>query len=266
MNAPSKEIVVESNPWQGQAVAMAQPVSETAALLAMIDRVARDPDFDLEKMKSLIAMRNAELERQAKLSFNRAMKAAQQAMPQVVRDKMNDQTRSMYAKYETISEAMQPVIGEHGFSLSFGEADSPKANHIRITCDVMHDDGHVKPVYVDMPFDNAGIKGNVNKTPTHGLASTITYGRRVLKTMIFDVAVKGQDDDGNSGSTAPADDAPISKAQLKELRDLLDKAGADVAEFCEFGGVASLADITVRSFPNAIAAATAKLNYKGAAK
>ena len=171
-------------------------ISESTAIIQVIERAARNPNVDIDKMERLLQMQERIMEREAIRSFNEAMRAAQAAMPQVVADADNDQTRSRYARYETVSAAVQPIITEHGFSLSFGEEDSPKPNHLRIVCDVAHVGGYTKRYHGDVPFDMAGIKGNVNKTPTHAYGSTKSYGRRYLKLDIFDIAIKGIDDDG----------------------------------------------------------------------
>jgi len=269
MNAPSKEIVVESNPWQGRALAPAEPISETAAMLQIIERAARDPSVDIDKMERLVLMQERMQERmfsrQAQLDFETAMAAAQEAMEPVRADANNPQTKSKYASYAALDRAIRPIYTKQGFSLSFDTADGAPSGKQRIVCKVARS-GHREYPHIDMADDGKGAKGGDVMTPIHATGSAIQYGKRYLLGMIFNIAVS-KDDDGNAaGGKEPAGDEPISKAQLKELRELLEKAGADVAEFCNFGGVASLAEISVRSFPGAIAAATAKLNYKGSGK
>jgi hypothetical protein len=270
MNAPSKEIVVENSPWQGRALAPAEPISETAAMFQIIERAARDPAVDIDKMERLVLMQERMQERmharQAELEFDAAMSAAQMEMEPVRADSNNPQTRSRYASYAALDRAIRPIYTKHGFSLSFDTADGASAGKQRIVCKVAHRGGHRERPHIDMADDGKGAKGGDVMTITHATGSAIQYGKRYLVGMIFNLAVS-KDDDGNAaGGKEPAGDEPISKAQMKELSDLLDKAGADKEEFCKFGGVASLADISVRSFPGAIAAATAKLNYKGSAK
>lgn len=237
------------------------PVSESAAIFQIIERAARDPNVDLDKMERLMAMRERELARVAQTAFNDAMQAAQAGMPQVVRDAANDQTRSRYARYETISEAIQPVITKHGFSLSFGEAESPKENHLRVVCDVAHREGFTKQYHADIPFDNVGMKGNANKTATHAFGSTMSYGKRYLKTLIFDVAVKNEDDDGNAaGGRSSA--GPISQEQLISLRALIEETGSDIERFCAYFKIEAAPDLPVEQFDRAMAS----LEKKRAAK
>lgn len=225
-------------------------VSESAAIFQIIERAARDPNVDIDKMQRLMDMREREMARMAQVAFNEAMKAAQSEMPQVVRDADNDQTRSKYARYETISEAIQPVITKHGFSLTFGEGKPDHPNHIRVVCEVMHEAGHTKHYYADVPFDNVGMKGNANKTNTHAYGSTKSYGKRYLKCDIFDVAVKNEDDDGNTGGAVNTE--TISQDQVKIILKLIEETDTDTEKFCKRGKVNSIPEIRASEFAAAV--------------
>ncbi|WP_420415250.1 ERF family protein [Roseibium sp.] len=224
-----------------QAVA---PVSQNEALLRMIQEAATNPDIDLDRMERLFEMRERIVAKEAETSFFASMKAAQAEMPQVVRDAKNDQTRSRYAKYETISRAIQPVIAKHGFALTFSEADSDKPNCIRVVCEVMHEFGHSKTYTADIPFDNVGMKGTANKTNTHAYGSTKQYGRRYLKCDIFDIAVTDQDHDGNQPT------GTVSNEQIEALEKEL--TGMDVHRFLQFMRVEQIRDIPANQFKRAI--------------
>lgn len=226
-------------------------MSESAAIFHIIERAARDPNVDIDKMQRLMEMREREMARLAQVEFNKAMKAAQADMPQVVRDADNDQAKSRYARYETISEAIQPIITKHGFSLTFSEGTTAKENHIRVLCDVMHEGGHTKQYHADIPFDNVGMKGNANKTNTHAYGSTKSYGKRYLKCDIFDVALKNEDDDGNSaGGETPQE--RINEEQLQALQKLIEETQSDIVKFCQLGKIAALPDMLSRDFEPAV--------------
>lgn len=227
------------------------PTSESAAIFQIIERLASNPNADPDKIERFLAMREKELERIAKQAFSAAMVAAQAEMPQVVRDADNDQTRSRYARYETISEAIQPIITRHGFALTFSEGETAKPNHIRTLCDVVHEAGYEKQYYADVPFDNVGMKGNANKTNTHAYASTKSYGKRYLKCEIFDVALKNDDDDGNAAGAEVQEF--ITEEQVMQLRDLLTARGANEQKFLAFIKVESLEKIYASAFDKAVA-------------
>lgn len=225
------------------------PSQDSASLMDAIGRAASDPNTDVEKMERLMGLYERMQDRQAKQAFNEAMAAAKQEMPYVVRDARNDQTKSTYARLETISDAVDPVIAKHGFSLSFGTDDCPIEAHYRITCDVAHEGGHEKRYHADVPADMTGMKGNQNKTATHGYGSTLSYGRRYLKVLIFDIKIKGEDDDGQAGGTKT-----ITEEQCDELLKMAEDCGVDKAKFCEYFKIDGFPSIPAHAYERAKAA------------
>jgi ERF superfamily len=227
--------------------------NDAAAILTIIGKLATDPSVDVEKVERFMAMRRDELARQAQIAFNQAMKTAQAEMPRVVKNAENEQTRSRYATYDAITDAMQPVIDKHGFALTFGEAESPKPNHMRITCDVLHDQGHLKAYYADVPIDRTGFKGNPNKSDAHAFLSTVQYGRRALKLMIFDVAVKGAPAAADDGADSVHEgNGLISQAQAENIRKLLKEKRVGLNRLLTWLGVEALPDVRAVDYQRAI--------------
>ena len=224
-------------------------VSETAAIVQMIERAAANPAVDVDKMMKLLEMRERVQGEEARKAFNAAMAAAQPEMPAVVRDAKNTQTNSKYATLEAVSDAIQPVITKHGFGLSYGTADCPKEGHYRITCDVTHSSGGEKHYHADIPIDATGIKGVTNKTATHAFGSTMSYGRRYLKLMIFDVATKDDDDGNKVGSNAVV---CISEEQCEKLMARLVEVGADVNRFYAHFRIQDIHDFPAKRFGEAM--------------
>ena len=227
MNAQTE--IVAAEPVESRAIAVPTLASESAAIISMIERAARDPSVDIEKFERLMAMRERTDREIARRSFNAAMAAAQHEMPQVIRRAENAQTKSVYAPLEAVGAAIDPVITAHGFSQSFGTADGAPAGSIRVTCLLAHSGGFEREYQADVPSDIAGIAGTKNKTPTHAFGSTISYGRRYLTMMIFNVKSRKAlpDDDGNAASGgAPIEydhDAhiPIDADDVAYVRKLL---------------------------------------------
>lgn len=201
-------------------------------------------------LKQMMDLRDREEARNAERAFAAAMVAAQAEMPQVVRNAKNTQTNSLYAKYETISEAIQPIITKHGFACMFSEGQPALPNHIRTLCDVVHEAGHTKQFYADIPFDNVGMKGNANKTNTHAYGSTKSYGKRYLKCEIFDVAVKNQDDDGNAAGGEM--DTPITEEQAATIRALIEETGTDIEKFCQWAKIEAVPFLLTRHYDKAV--------------
>lgn len=220
--------------------------SEATALISMIERVALNPAVDIDKMKQLLDMQKEAAKERARIAFNVAMKNAQSEMPQVVRRAKNQQTNSRYAKLEAICSAITPIYTGHGFSLTFGTDVSPIAGCYRVLADCSHEEGHVKPYHADIPIDGTGMKGNANKTPTHAFGSTISYGRRYLTTLIFNVATTDDDDGNAAGKALPLEF--ITEEQTIELRELFEATGVDQAKFLAHFKIESLSEILVSEF------------------
>jgi ERF superfamily len=176
------------------------PQSEATALLHMIERVARDPSIDMNRLEPLLDRRDRVLASERQQAFDDAMAQAQQEMRSVATDSANPQTRSRYASYHAVDKVLRPIYTKHGFSLSFGTAEGAPDDHVRITCRVSRA-GHREHYQIDMPCDGAGAKGAPVMTRTHAMGSASTYGRRYLLLMIFNVSIgEPNDDDGNAAT------------------------------------------------------------------
>jgi len=221
--------------------------SEETTILSLIERVASDLTIDLDRVEKFLDMHAKIKDESSRKAYNDAMSLAQSEMPQVLRTARNSQTNSNYATLESIDEAMKPVITKHGFSLSFEPRQSQQEGHIGIKCLVAHRDGYERWYDADIPIDSAGLKGTVNKTRTHAFGSTMSYGRRYLKMMIFDIATT--DNDGNQ---EPVD--TISQEQADNIRGLILSTGANEMRFLNYTKCRALEDIPAASYDNAIAA------------
>lgn len=167
-----------------------------ASLMSVIAKAASDPNMDVEKMERLMALFERIKAKEAAENYNVAMASVQAAIPAVYRDAQNSSTNSRYVRLESLHAAIVPVATQHGFSLSFGTADCPIAGHYRITCKVSNR-GHSESHQLDLPSDNLGPKGLPNKTLVHGIGSSMSYGRRYLTLLIFNVPLTNEDDDAN---------------------------------------------------------------------
>lgn len=222
------------------------PVSETAAVMSMIERAARDPSVDMAKLERLMEMSKTIREQEAERAFNESMAAIQGKMRAVAADANNPQTRSKYASYFALDKAIRAIYSAEGFGLSFNTEDSPKAEHVRVVCYVTRG-SHTRKYHVDMPADGKGAKGGDVMTKTHAVGSAMTYGQRYLLKMIFNIAI-GEDDDGNAATN---DGATINQDQLSELVALADEVGADKRAFCKYMGVESFAALPAKSYERA---------------
>lgn len=234
-------------------------VPESTRLIEVISRAASDPNTDIAKLEKLLEMHERITSRQAEQDFNVAMTAAQMEMRPVAFDAENPSTKSKYASYAALDRSLRPIYTKHGFALSFGEGDTPKPDHLRVTCLVTHGNGYSRLYFRDLPADGKGAKGGDVMTKTHASGAAQSYGMRYLLKGIFNVAVGEDDDDGNSAGEL---DLPITADQLDWLRDNLEKTGSNIEVFCEYFKIKALPDLKQRDHPRAVE----MLNHKARVK
>jgi len=228
-----------------------QPASESAAALSMIERIARDPSIDIARLQEMQAMYERIRVREAKDHFNTAMSAAQAEMTTISTDSGNPQTRSKYASLAAIDRALRPIYTKHGFSVTF-DTDVGAAENIILVLAFVSCGGHERIYKLPMPADGKGARGNDVMTKTHATMSAVTYGRRGLLKMIFNIAE--DDDDGNAAgrrsATAGAKDT-IGADQVDELQQLIMDADMDIQKFYDRAKINRLEELAAAHFNQA---------------
>lgn len=236
------------------------PVPHTTGLLGVIERVAVNPDFDVEKMSALLKMRADEEDRlrridredrddAARREWLAAFSAVQSEIGPIFRTNDNEHTKSKYADLADIERVVTPILTKHGFSTTSAPVHCDLDGHIRMRMTLGHSGGHERVFEDDFPLDAAGSGGKVNKTPIQAKGSTQTYARRYLKASALDLAFM---DDRDGNATPPEDDTGMSPEQLAELRKAIDDADADVEKFCRFFRIEALPDLPARELERAM--------------
>lgn len=235
----------------------AAPVSESAAVLQIIERAAQNPDVDIDKMERLLAMQERIWERNAKQAFTEAKIAMRPKLPEIsmrgriiIREKGKPENilqETPFARFEDIHEAVMPILSAHGFDLAFKNSLAPDGK-VRVTTILSHVDGHSEETYFDLPHDSSGSKNAVQ-----AVGSSTSYGKRYGVLNILNIRVCGEDDDGEKGGTEG-----ISEAQYQELAALISEVGADLDKFTRFLRVPSLSDLPADRFEDAKKALEAK--------
>ena len=212
MSEPTKAIQVSEQP------------APSNSLVEVISRAASDPNVDVEKLQQLLDMHQRISARQAETAYDEAMNAAQEEMRPIATDANNPQTHSKYASYAALERVLRPIYTKHGFSLSFYQGAGAPEGYIRIACRVSRA-GHKENPHLDMPADGKGAKGGDVMTKTHATGAAITYGRRYLLGMIFNISV-GEDLDGNM----PAERKEMGEAAKRAIEEVnACETGAELA-------------------------------------
>ena len=178
-------------------------------------------------------------------AFMAALVKAQQAMAPIARDMDNPATKSRYASLAAIDRAIRPHYTKAGLAPTFDTRPSTKGElWITVVCELVHESGYFKEYSVDLLADGAGAKGGAVMTRTHAIGSAITYGKRQLLKMIFNLAEAGDkdDDDGNAAGARDhltSDEAEVIRAMLVDANCTTD----DIIRLCKKHKIESLEQI-----------------------
>lgn len=215
-------------------------VSDTAALMQVIERAARDPSVDIERMERLLAMHERLVANQAKAAYMAALARLQPKLPIIeergaILNKSNE-VQSRYALWEDIVTVITPILASEGFSLSFRTGNANQ--HIQVTGILGHAEGHSEETTLDLPADVSG-----NKNAVQAVASSVSYGKRYTAGALLNLRMGTLDDDGQSASDkhvseevgVPSSDNPWNWTQVAEYAkryqdalDISDRAVTDI--------------------------------------
>lgn len=228
-----------------------------AGLHQVLERVMLAPDVPVERIEKLIelqeriqdkALARAQEARdwEARRLYMEAMAEVQAEMPAVTRNRRNTHTKSEYADLGAIAEQAMAIAHKAGFSVSFRTADLTDAG-IKVFWRCAHRGGHSEEDFEEVPLDGAGMKGGTNKTAIQAFGSTVTYARRYIIMMLFNIAVT--DDDGNA---KPRLETTISEDQYRELRNAIEEHSMDTdrleALVLQAEGIGHLAELPEARF------------------
>lgn len=228
-------------------------VSENAAVMAIIERAALNPEVDAAKMDQLFALQEKVLARNARTEYFRALAMMAGNMPAIEENgKGHNQTK--YAKWEDIQAAITPVLGAHGFALSFRTKVEEKA--IRITAILAHREGHTEENELLLPADNSGSKNAVQ-----AVGSSITYGFRYTACALLNIQTGVSDDDGKAAGGDATDEDEVAAFVAK-----VDQHKASMARLLKAVGAETIHGLTPKQLKEAVAKLDAWIAAKDAAQ
>lgn len=234
-------------------------ISQSAGLIAVIERAATNPDVDIDKMERLLEMHERITARDAKAAYFSALAVMQPELPVIERrgtisvPAKDGKTghNTPYALWEDVNEAIRPHLACNGFALSFRV--NKDADRVEVTGILSHRQGHSEETMLSLPMDSTGSKNNVQ-----AIGSSVSYGKRYTAFALLNITSRGEDDDGKKAG----DGAVITDDQADEIHKLIDSTGSKVGPFLTYIGAPSVADIPAAKY----AAAKAALAKKAASK
>jgi len=224
-------------------------------MMQIIERAARDPSFDVQKLDALLAMQERLEKRQAEREFIAAFARLSGDLPRVKKngtislgnDKQGKPMAVAFAKWEDMDKVIRPLMAREGFTLSFDSASRVgEGGGLVVTGTLMHKDGHSRTASMPLALDTGPGRNNLQ-----AMGSTLSYGKRYCTEMLLNIVREGQDDDGATGE----DIAMISDEQKERLIDLIKATNSDTAKFLKAvfprAKYGSLDEIPASRYPDA---------------
>ena len=240
-------------PYQSVAAPLPEPVPPTATggggLLVMIERLATNPQLNIEVFDRLLTSRRQEEDRAAERAFNLAMSVAKGELQPVLKTRDVDypskkegggRTKYKYESFADVAKVVDPVFAAHGLAYRF--AVEQQGDMAKVTCIVSHSDGYSDRVRLESKVD----PGNTGMSWVQALGTVLTYLQRYSLRAAIGLAA-GIDDDGRTGGASPK----ISIEQANELQKLIDDTGRSQATLLRLVGVESVIEMTVDQFTRA---------------
>lgn len=218
--------------------------NEVSSVMNVIAEAAKDPTYDVAKLKELIALKNDMQDREAKIAFGRDYAPMKAELPLIVKNKRNDHTKSGYADLANINEVVDPILGKHGFATSTKIIEQT-ATHITARAELIHKAGHREEMTLTMPLDTTG--GGA-KNGVQSIASTITYLKRVAKCALLDIAAGDDDTDGNTISPF------ITIEQAVDIDNQLRELGGNIEVFLQHLEAKNVLEILAKNYKRAMSA------------
>ena len=218
-----------------------------SGFLSVIERAASNPAIDVEKMSRLMDMQERILNKRAESEFNAAMsRLVFPPIKHMSAIKHKDTLISTYTKYEDIDPIIRPIYAAEGFSVSFNtqQIDDGKVKYMAT---ISHKDGHSRTSEMVLPSDTSGAKNAIQ-----AIGSTISYAKRYLVCMSFNIVTTGEDDDGKSSSgTISIEEAASLDLRLRSLGEWA------IPNFLKWAKVEQLTQIKSSNYKAALNAITA---------
>lgn len=226
------------------------PTSGGGGLLVMIERLATNPNLNVEVFDRLLAARRSEEDRAAERAFNLAMSVAKGELQPILKTRDVDypskkdggsRVKYRYENFADVAKMVDPVFAAHGLAYRF--AVEQQADMARVTCIVSHSDGYSDRVKLESKVD----PGSTGMSMVQALGSVLTYLQRYSLRAAIGLAAAVDDDGKAAGGTSPK----ITADQANDLRALIDQTGRSASTLLKLVGVDEIEDMNIDQFKRA---------------
>lgn len=189
-----------------------EDLAEDGQVTLMFERLARDPNVDVDKLERLIAMQERILKHRAEEQFWEAFAQMQGELPTIAEDgaiKVNEVVRSRYSTNENIQECIRPVLKAHGFALTFRNSTNEKGA-VCVTGVLAHRAGHKETDTFESAPDSGGQMNSIQR-----IGSTRSYGARYTTIALLNIVSRAPQDRDNDGAKSEQPPSPAGYEDWK---------------------------------------------------
>lgn len=223
VEALAREIAtVEETPSQVPAADLS--AVGAASVLAMVERLALNPEVDAGKLETVMRVANGQQDREREIQFRQDHNRAIREMPVirkdgriVILDKHNLQDMSKarvqghFERWPDVQAAVTPILTRNNMTLRH-KIDHADGQTVVIAV-LTHDNGFVEESGpMRLPLDTSGGKNNVQ-----GAGSSQTYGMRYTTRAICGLQFENSNDD--DGALTAMSDEPVNDQQQRRLEE-----------------------------------------------
>jgi hypothetical protein len=225
-------------------------ISSGQGLLAVIERLATNPQLNIDVFDRLLAARREEEDRENVRAFNAALAAAKGELAPVLKTREVDypskreggsRTKYKYETFADVARAVDPTFSRHGLAYRFSVAQ--QGDNVSVTCIVSHADGCSDTTKLEGKVD----PGSTGMSMVQALGSALTYLQRYSLRAAIGLAAALDDDGRGAGGTSPK----ITVEQANELQKLFEETGRSQPMVLRLVGVDDIVDMTVDQWSRA---------------
>lgn len=202
---------------------------DASAMMQIIGRAARDPNFDPAKLEKLLEVKERWDREEARKAFISAMAQFKAKVPEILKRKnvsIPGGAVFRHAELADVCDAVVPTLSEFGFAHRWKVNQAERL--ITVTCILTHERGHETETTLQGHPDDSG-----KKNPIQQVGSTVTYLERYTLMAAVGLAAKGMDNDGKGASGSESEG--LTEKQIADFKAAIDTADSEDALKVEFG-------------------------------
>ena len=223
-------------------------MDEPSQIMTLIER-AIDKGTDPNSLEKLVDLADRVMRRRAELDFYRDIVAFQAEVPVIARTDVVDYAGSsgkrvhfLYANFDTMRRAIDPVAQKYGFGLSF--SSRMEGNYMVRTCTLFHRNGH--HITADSPITTANSNPGMSEQQKFSSAET-SASRRALAS-VLGLNIAETDGESQEGSE------PLTEDQVQNLKALAAECSKEVGRlfWAHFAPATGFAQLTQSRYTEAV--------------